>query len=213
MEQMVLKADRRTTVGTKDAKKVRAQGRLPVVIYGHGEPPEPITVDAHDLLLELKHGARVLSVDVGGQTGQFLIKDVQYDYLGTNPIHVDLMRVNLSELVRVTVAIELRGIPAGVAEGGVLEHPTTEVEVECVVMQIPDSVPVSVKHLQVGEAILAKELPLPEGVALVTDPDERIATVRALAEEVVAEETTEEDAQQPEVIGRPQADESAAGES
>ena len=201
MEQMVLKANRRTSIGTKHARRERAAGRLLAIIYGHGEEPEPISLDAHDALLEMQHGARVLSLDLEGKQGQFLVKDVQYDHLGTHPIHVDLMRVDLSEKVQVKVGIELRGTPAGIAEGGVLDHATTEVEVECLVTEIPDTITVSVKHLGTGDTLLAKDLELPPGVALLTDPEERIATVRVLAEEVPPEEEPGEEPEQPEVIG------------
>ena len=201
MERMVLKADRRTVVGTKHARRERQTGRLLAIIYGHDEEPEPISLDVHDALHELQHGARVLNLDLNGKQGQYLIKDVQYDHLGTHPIHVDLMRVDLTEKVQVKVGVELRGVPAGIAEGGVLDHPTTEIEVECLVTQIPETLAVNVRHLQIGEALLAKDLELAPGVTLLTDPEERIAAVRVLAEEVSAEEVKEE-TDQPEVIGR-----------
>ncbi|MCK4660659.1 MAG: 50S ribosomal protein L25 [Phycisphaerae bacterium] len=201
MEQLVLKASRRTNLGTKHACREREAGRLPAIIYGHGEDPEPISLDAHDALLELQHGARVFNLELDGKQIQYLVKDVQYDYLDTNPLHVDLMRVKVGEKVHVKVGVELRGTPEGIAEGGVLDHPVSEVDVECLITQIPETIVAGVKHLKVGEALLAKDLELPAGVTLLTDPEERIAAVRVLAEEIVEEEAGEE-AEQPEVIGR-----------
>ena len=201
MEQAVLKATRRTLLGTKHARREREAGRLLAVIYGHGEEPEPVSLDSHDTLFELQHGARVLSLDMEGKQSQYLIKDVQYDHLGTHPIHVDLMRVDLGEKVHVKVGVELRGTPVGIAEGGVLDHPTAEIEVECLVTEIPETIVASVRHLKTGEALLAKDLELAPGVALLTDPEERIAAVRVLVEEEPAEEAPEEPGQ-PEVIGR-----------
>jgi large subunit ribosomal protein L25 len=202
MEQTKLKAQRRTAIGKKPARRERQAGRLPAVIYGHGQAPEAISLNAHDALLELQHGARVLDVELDGQASQFLIKDVQYDHLGTHPIHLDLMRVDLSEKVRIKIGIELRGTPAGIVEGGVLDHPVQEIEVECLVTQIPEKISAGVKHLKVGDVLLAKDLELPPGVVLVTDPEERIAAVRVLAEEAPAAVEVGEEPAQPEVIGR-----------
>lgn len=201
MEAMVLKADRRKLFGTKHARREREAGRLLAIIYGHGENPESISLDSHDALFELQHKARVLKLDLDGKQSQYLIKDVQYDYLGTNPIHLDLMRVDLSEKVRIKIGVELRGVPAGIAEGGVLDHPTTEVEVECLITDIPETISANVKHLAIGDTLLAKDLELPPNVVLLDDPEERIAAVRVLAEEVTTEELAEA-SEQPEVIGR-----------
>lgn len=204
MEHMALKADRRSASGTKHARRVRAAGSMPVIIYGHGEPPESVSLNTHDVLLELQHSAHTLELELDGKRSRYLVKDVQYDYLGTHPIHLDLMRVDASERVRVKVAVELRATPVGVAEGGVLDHPTNEIEVECLVIEIPDTIIASVKHLGVGDALLAKDLDLPQGVDLVSEPEERIAAVRMLAEEAPVEEEAEVEPGQPEVIGRPQ---------
>ena len=206
MEQAVLKANRRTSLGTKHARREREAGRLPAVIYGHGEEPESISLDSHDALFELQHGARVLSLDLEGKQSQFLIKDVQYDHLGTHPIHVDLMRVDLGEKVHIKVGVELHGTPVGIAEGGVLDHPTAEIEVECLMTDIPGTIVASVRHLDIGDALLAKDLKLAPGVTLLTNPEERIAAVRLLAEEEPAKEVPEEP-EQPEVIGRPREEE------
>ena len=203
MERTVLKATRRTQFGTKHARREREAGRLLAVIYGHGEEPVVISLDAHETLLELQHGARVLSLELGEGTVSFLIKEVQYDYLGTNPIHIDLMRVDVSEKVTVKIAIELRGIAAGIADNGVLENPLNEIEIECLLTDIPDNIPVSVKHLGVGDVLLVKDLKL----------DERVASVRVLAEEVVPEDEQGEGSALPEVIGRAKEEEGAAESS
>lgn len=118
METATLKASRRDKIGTKHTRRLREKGLLPAIIYGHGEDPESVSLPAHDVAVELHHGARVLKLALNRKTGQFLIKDIQYDYLGTTPIHLDLMRVDLDETVTVRVGIELKGTPKGVSEGG-----------------------------------------------------------------------------------------------
>ena len=186
MDIITVKSEPRTPGGSKTARSLRAQGRLPVIIYGHNEPPEAISLAQHDVEVALGHGARTLNVEVGGRVSPYLIKDVQYDYLAATPIHMDLARVDLSERVRVTVGIELRGIPKGVQEGGVIDQSMAEIEVECLVTDIPDTLRPVVTHLVLGDTLLVKDLPLPPGVKALAGPDERVATVRAMMEEPVA---------------------------
>ena len=177
---------------------------LPVVIYGHGEPPETASVARHELEVALAHGARTLLVELSGQAKQYLIKNVQYDHLGIAPIHMDLTRVDLDERVRVRVAIELRGIPKGASEGGVLDQELADLDVDCRVADIPETLHPVVTHLELGESLLVKDLELPDGVVALNNPEDRVATVRAVAvaaeEEPEAEE--EEATAQPERIGR-----------
>jgi len=189
---------------------------LPGVIYGHGQPPESIAVSAHELELELQHGARLLGLKLDGSESQYLIKEVQYDHLQKVPIHLDLARVNLNERVQVAGAIELRGTPKGIHEGGVLEHLMDELEVECLASNIPGALHPSVVHLGVGDALLVKDLEMPEGVTFLSDPEARVAMVRVLVEkaEEEPEEGAEVEAAEPERIGRvAQTDEDKKDES
>lgn len=206
MEMTTLKAEPRKAAGTRVAQALRAQGLLPIVIYGHGEAPETASLSGHDFEVALAHGARTLHVELGGQTKQYLIKAVQYDYLGDTPIHIDLTRVALDERVKVRVGIELRGVPKGVSEGGVLDQSMADMEVECLVTEIPDTLRPLISELGLGESLLVKDLALPPGVVAISDGEDRVATVRALAEEVEAEPTEEEPGEkkegEPERIGR-----------
>jgi large subunit ribosomal protein L25 len=207
METRTLKAESRPVVGTRAARALRATGQVPVVIYGHGEPPESVSLTLHEVELALAHGARTLQVKLGRQAKQYLIKEVQYDYLGQTPIHMDLTRVDLDERVKVRVGIELRGVPKGVSEGGVLDQHMADLEVDCMVTDIPETLHPFVVDLGLDESLLVKDLELPSGVVALADPDDRVATVRALLEapepEAVEEvEETAAETAQPEVIGR-----------
>ena len=217
MEIPTLKAQRRSLLGTKHSRRVRAEGRLPGIIYGHGEVPEPISVLGHDLQLHLHHGARMLNVELDGRTQQYLIKDVQYDHLQKDPIHFDLARVDMDERVRVEVAIELRGTPQGVHEGGILEQLRDTVQVECLALEIPETLHPSVAHLGVGDALCVGDLELPERVVAIDDADEKLAIVKLLAIHAVgetpAEEVQEEGPAEPERIGRVAESEEAQGKS
>ena len=212
MEAVTLKASRRDKVGTKYARRVRARGQLPAIIYGHGEDPVAIALPAHETEVELHHGARVLHVDLGNATTQYLIKSVQYDHLGTTPVHLDLMRVNLDERVTLEVGIELRGTPKGVADGGILEQHLSEIEVACIVTQIPETLRPSVTHLGIGDSLLVKDLEMPPGVTAQVDAEERIASVRVLAEEVEEEEGEAAGEAQPEIIGKGKKEDEEAGD-
>jgi len=143
-------------------------------------------LEHHEVVVALAHGARTLQVDLNGSVKPYLIKEAQYDHLATNLVHLDLARVDLHERVKVRVGIELRGIAKGIHEGGVLDQQMAQIEVECVVTEIPGTFHPLVTHLALGDSLLVKDLQLPPGVVALADPNERIATVRLIAAEVVA---------------------------
>jgi len=209
-ETLVLKAEGRDKTGTREARRLRSRGKVPVIIYGHKQEPVSAALNYHDLALELQHHHRLLGVELNGKTEQFLVKDIQYDYLGDTIIHVDLSRVNLDERVQVMVGVVLKGIPEGVHEGGVLAQLLTEVELECKVTSIPEEVRANIVHLKVGESLTAGELELPEMISLVTDAKAPVATVR-VKEEEAAEEAVEEaeatESAEPEMIAREKTEE------
>jgi len=213
-ETMILKASRREGLGSRVSRKLREQGQVPAIVYGHKTEPVAVALDYHLLELEIKHHHRLLDVDMEGRPEKLLIKEVQYNYLGDKILHVDLTRVDLDERVTVEVSIELRGAPVGVAEGGVLEQVAAEIEVECAVTNIPENIRVQVNDLKVGDTLTAGNVALPEGVTLASDPDMVIATVRVMAEEPeavaapVESETTE-----PEIIAREKKEEAEGEEA
>lgn len=214
MEMVTLKGERRKELGTRATKALRATGMIPVIIYGHGEPPEAVSLQLHDVRVALAHGARTLQVKRGRtKKKQYLIKEVQYDHLGQTPIHLDLTRVDLDERVKVRVGIELRGVPKGVSEGGVLDQYMADLEVECLVTEIPETLHPLVIELALGDSLLVKDVELPAGVFALAEADERVATVRTLAEapESEASEEAEKKTAQPEVIGRVRKEEEEGG--
>lgn len=213
MESTVIQAKRRTEIGTRAARRDREAGLIPGIIYGHGETPETVSLPKRELLVELGHGSRVLELDIEGTKAPYLIKVIQYDYLDTNPIHIDLMRVDADERVKVTVGLELRGEPRGLSEGGILDQRLASIEIECLVGQIPETLHPSVSQLGLGESLTIGDLELPDGVVALLAADERIATLRAPAVETDADEDAEDSAEgsaQPELIGRSKEEESEA---
>ncbi len=207
MEATLIQAKRRTEMGTRVSRREREEGLIPTIIYGHGEEPESVSLPQKAVLGELAHGSRVLKLDIEGKKSQYLIKSVQYDYLGTDPIHLDLMRVDADEKVKVSVGLELRGEPKGLSEGGILEQRLVSIEVECLVTQIPETLHPSVSQLELGDSLTVADIEWPPGVVPLIDGDEKVATVRTPAVELEAEEEVEGDGKaQPEVIGKAKED-------
>ncbi len=206
MEVTTLPAKRRTLLGTKHARRMRQQGLIPAIIYGHGGEAIPVAIDYHEVEKILQHHSRVLNLDIDSQAGQYLIKAVQYDHLGTTPVHLDLMRVDLDERVTLNVEVVLKGTAKGAHEGGLVLQPLNTIEVECVVTAIPEEIKHSIVDLGLNETVQVKDLHLPEGVTAITDPEETVAVCRipteAPAEEEEGAEEEAAEGGEPEVIGR-----------
>ena len=118
-----LTATIRENTGSKAAEKERKQGRIPAIVYGHKKEPVAISLDAHSLAEGLHHGHRLMDVKIGKKIQKVLVKDLQYDYLGKYIIHADLVRIDITETIKITVPIELKGTAKGTHEGGVItEH-------------------------------------------------------------------------------------------
>jgi large subunit ribosomal protein L25 len=197
----VLKVTKRDERGSRQVRRLRGQGLIPAVIYGHKQEPQAVSLSQHEVDLAVLHGERLLEVDFDGKTQNALIKDVQYDVYGKKILHVDLTWVDLDERVEVTVPIVLKGTPIGVSEsGGVLQQTAAEVTIECFVRSIPEEITVLVGGMKVGDHLTMADLPLADGATLVDDAETSIATVRVVTEveEAVAEEPS---AAEPEVIG------------
>lgn len=205
MPSSKLKISSRQDTGSTACQKLRAQGLVPAVIYGHKQQALPVSIFEHDLELLLTHGARLLDISLDSKPEKVLVKDVQYDHLGAHIVHADLMRISLDEKVRLAIPIELRGaVDAASHGGGAVEQLLPEVEVECLASDIPDAVQVHIGRLKLGESIRVKDLPLPAEVTVLSEPEALVVTVRIVAAEVLAEEAEPEvvAGAEPEVISR-----------
>lgn len=216
----VLKAEVREHKGTRYAKRQRAAGRLPAVIYGHGIDPLHVHMDSKTATKLIEKGEKVFRLDMPGtqhaDEGQMLLlKDLQFDYLGDTIIHADFSRVSLTERVRTRVHIQLKGDAKGLkTAGAILMHPTNEIEIECRVVDLPDHIEVDVADLDVDQQISASQVKLPMAdMKLVSDGHAVVAQIVEIKEQVVAEATAvAADAANPEVIGEKERAEKAAAE-
>lgn len=178
MDIISIKATKREKVGTRAAMRDRSEGRLPAVIYGHGKPPEHITIDTHEFEQAVKHHARVFKIEHGGrETFQALLKQLQWDALGEVPMHADFTRLEVGEKVKVGVPIHFVGHAKGLAAGGRMNTPVVELQVECDPAAIPEHIEVVVSHLEIGQAIHVGELQLPAGVRALSEASVVICNV------------------------------------
>jgi large subunit ribosomal protein L25 len=202
-------ARQRCELGSRANKRLRDSGFIPGVIYGHKEAVIPVTLSKKELTGYLNHGAHLFDVALDGKSEKVLVKEVQYDHLGMEVIHVDFARVSLDEKVELTVPLELKGTPKGEADGGVLQQMVNELEIECLVTDIPDAIRHNVSDMEKDSVLHLKDLKLPPGVRALQDEDLIVATVR----EIVEQESTEvvaAAAAEPEVIGRKPGEEEVA---
>jgi len=196
-----LTATVREQLGTKHTRRLRRAGQIPAVLYGHGKANVNLALPLTEVHAALRHGAHLVDVK-GAVSDSALIREVQWDALGAEILHLDLTRVSADESVVVSVAVELRGEAPGTKEGGVLDHHTYEIEIECLARAIPDKIEVSINSLHVGDSITVADLGLPETAKVLSDPEGIVVQcVEATLEE--EEEAVPGAAEhEPEVIGR-----------
>lgn len=207
MERVRLEAEPRRKTGKEAARKLRAAGKVPAILYGRGIEPVPLTLDAKavEAVLHTAAGANVLLDVVIREDGTVrneiaMVAEVQRHVLRRNILHVDLHRISLEERVRARVPVVLRGEAPGVREGGILEHHLREVEVEALPTDVPAQIVASVETLRVGDSLHVRDLRPPEGVVILTPGEETVVTV--VASEAAEEAAPAEGATQPEVIRR-----------
>jgi large subunit ribosomal protein L25 len=186
--------------GSRVARRLRAAGRIPAVIYGHKQAVIPISLGRHDVWRMIKTPGHLADLEVGGSTETVLIRDVQWDHLGKEILHLDFSRVSAEEIIETEVTVELRGQAAGIANGGILEHLVHSLSINCRAGAIPDSIKIDVSNLQIDEGIYVRDLTLPPDVTVNAEPDVLLVhvVVRGTQEEAVVAEA--ESATQPEVI-------------
>jgi len=198
-ETPTLSAQKRDRIGTRYARRLRAAGRLPAVIYGHRKDPVHVSVDARDALHHLHHGVHLFNIDLEGEAETCLVKDLQFGYLGDDVVHLDFARVDLNEEVTVNVALHLHGEPAAARKpGAVLTHQITDLEVICRAGDIPSEIEADISQMK--DVFTVGDLKLPEGVRTELDPDTPIVTITFVSEVEEAEEMEVVGEAEPEVI-------------
>ncbi|MGA2388967.1 MAG: 50S ribosomal protein L25 [Candidatus Sulfotelmatobacter sp.] len=194
IEQNVLEANPREP-GTKNhARRVRREGKIPAVVYGAGKDAKPVSVDPRHVLRILRSDSGhntifdlAVSDGNGGERTKAMIVDWQYEPIKGHLLHIDLKRIAMDKALRVSVPIELQGVPVGVkTEGGILEQMLREVEIECLPGDIPSHIDVDVSELTFGKVLRVADLPHNEKLKFISDANQPVAHVTSVKEEVVA---------------------------
>ncbi len=206
MAVITLKGERRPDLGKGGARKARAAGHIPAIVYGHGEEPVPVNISAREFELAMLHhegGNAIVNLSVAPTEYTALIRDVQYDPLTHGILHLDFQRISLTETVEVRVGVRITGLAVGVKDGGgVLELITREIEVRCLPTAIPSGLELDVTALGIGQSLHVRDLPI-AGLEVLTDLDQTVVTVVAptVHEEKPAAEAVAEGGTEPEVVG------------
>ena len=194
----------RSATGTRESRRLRRQGLVPAILYGHGEKCVDLAAKREALEAVIRHGSRVVDL-TGAVKESALIRELQWDTFGVQPIHVDLLRVSKTERVKVKVPVDLRGDAPGHRAGGTVNLVLHEVEIECTPDQIPEKIHAQIAALEVGGVVKVHDLELPTGAVAVTDGDEPVVTCTMAG--VKMEEVAAAAPAEPEVIGRKAAEE------
>ena len=215
MEIQSLKAEARDDRGSAAARRLRRAGKVPGVLYGHGEQVVAFSISAVEMNQLLHSGHHVVTLDLAGQEERALLREVQLDTWEKEILHVDFTRVGLHETVTVSVEVVSHGTPKAALSGGILEQPLHRVELECRADAIPEQIRVEVGELEIGDMIHVRDLPLPPEVKAATDADSLVLVMHEARGAVVEEAEAalkEEEAAEPEVIGHAARTEEEAAE-
>ena len=212
MEKIILNTEVREEKGKTKVKNLRKSDIIPAVIYRSGKESVCIKVKRRDLhdVLQTSAGENVLlTLKVKGDKKKTdrtcLIKEIQRHPVKEDIVHIDLNEISLTEKIKIKVPVHPHGEAQEVVkEGGVIDHPLWEVEVECLPTDIPEKIEVEVSQMKIGDAIYVKDLKVPPGVVMLTDPELTVLNAVPPAKEEVAEEATAEGEEllEPEVIGK-----------
>ena len=198
-----LVAEKRTEMGTAACRRLRKKGVVPGNVYGHGQGSIAIGVSADAIDTLARSGTKVLDLEIDGASEKAMFREFQWDTFGRYIQHFDLVRIDADERVTVEVAIEVRGIAPGTLAGGNLVQPLRTLRIECLAIEIPESISVRVGGLEIGESICVSDLELPETVVVQNPPETTIVQVVApVDEDAEQEEGMDSGPVEPEVIGR-----------
>jgi len=180
MSKVVLAAKGRKDTGSAVARRLRRSGRIPGVLYGRTGQSVPLDLDELEFTRGIKGVTEttIVKVEVDGKSHDVFIKDTQRNIMDGKILHVDFYEVEGDVVLRAKVSVNVNGNPVGVREGGVLEVPRHDVEVECLPKDLPARLVVDISGLKIGQSVLVRDIPLGDGVKLISSPDKVVALVK-----------------------------------
>lgn len=174
-----LRATPRDKLGSRDARRLRAQGRIPASVQGEGRDVVNFSIDEYEFMSARRHHEHVFTIGLAQGAETVMVRELQWDPFGESILHVEFRRVVLDRETEAEVELEFSGHP----RGGVLNHLVTHVTIAAVPASIPDSIEIEVGHLEIGHPLFARDLRLPANVRLVTPPETPIAVVNPVRAE------------------------------
>jgi large subunit ribosomal protein L25 len=217
-DRATLKVSQRDTFGSRASRRLRREGLVPGVVYGHGGDARPFQVPARELRVLLSEGHTLLDLELDGSKAvPVVIKEQQNHPVRGDVLHFDCLEVRLDEEIQAEVAVELEGADQapGVREGGVLEHVTREITVEALPTAIPEQITVDVSEMDINDTINLASVAMPSDVKLMADEPEEI-TIATLSPPRVEEEPEPEVEEEAELVGEgeevPEGEEAPEGE-
>ncbi len=224
MARIRISAERRTAKGKQSVKLLRAAGKIPAVVYGKNIESMIIQLDQKNVF-ELTHGAHasslesvVINLDIKDGKEKIkkstLIKEIQYDHLRGDVLHIDFNEISLTEKVHTHIPIVTTGESVGEKTGGILEHTLRELEVSCLPVDLPEEVKIDISDLDLHQAIHVGDIDLGPNVEILTDKELAVVAIAAprVAVELEEAKVVEEEVAEPEVIGEKEAEEEAEEE-
>src|SRR5216110_2831288 len=207
-KQVKLKVEPRTATGRSAARRLKARGIVPAVVYGGKEKSQPLQVSARDINAMLSHasGENILvELEIAGEkaTRTALLQEVQHSPVGGDVLHVDFHAVSMDEKIQADVPLEALGVPTGVKNfGGLLAQNLRSLAIECLPRDLPDKITVDVSALNIGDSIHVRDIKLPSGVIAKVQAELTAFSVMApvVEEEPIAAEAEAGAAAGPEVI-------------
>ncbi len=217
MGKFVVLADRREQFGKNSNRRLRVQGQIPAVMYGHAMESVEVSVNPKDLdrILHSETGRNtIFALEVGGEAQDVLIKDYQLDPIKGYLLHADFQVVAMDEQMVFEVPVQVVGNSKGVIEGGILDTVMREIQLECLPGNVPDNILVEVSELEIGDSIRVGDLNIDTSqLSVLSEPDLVVVTVGApkVEEEPEIEEELEE-GEEPELVGEESEEGAAEGE-
>lgn len=208
METQQLQVEIRKDTGSLKARKNRKSGLIPAILYGHKQENLKLLLNEKEFAKALDTDVKMVNLTWNGTEEIAIIKDVQFDTFGKKILHVDFVRIALTEKVTTHVPIVLYGTSQGVKAGGILDHAMKEIEIECLPTEIPKNIRINISELAIGNTVHISDIELPANAKALGNPDAIVVSVHFAAE---VKETPEELVSEPEIISarKPEKEEEA----
>ena len=195
MEIATIQVHKREVIGTRKVRQLRSENQVPAVLYGEGQESLSIAIDHDELTKHLRHHLRVYKLSLAGNTQGCYLKEVQWDTLTDEPLHVDFQRIDLDKPIEVEVQLLYLGHPKGISHGGRFIKDLHTVRLKSMPEAIPEDLELRVEHLDLHDKILAHELVLPEACELVVPPETQVCHITGEIKVVEIEEPAAEAAE------------------